>query len=150
MKCPPWWNASAAFAPSAILLLRPKPVTLFWVVRVPETAVKLRRLLNCGEFIGSHALSFFHLSSPDLLLGMDADPATRNIMGVLEANPTLAHNGIQLRKVGQLVIEAFAGKRIHPSWVVPGGVNAALTREDRDKIVGLLPEAKTITLATLN
>jgi NAD-reducing hydrogenase large subunit len=51
--------------------------------------------------------------------------------------------------VGQLVIEAFAGKRIHPSWVVPGGVNAALTREDRDKIVGLLPEAKTATLAAL-
>jgi NAD-reducing hydrogenase large subunit len=119
-------------------------------VRVPETAIKLRRLLNCGEFIGSHALSFFHLSSPDLLLGMDADPAARHILGVLEANPTLAHNGIRLRKVGQLVIEAFAGKRIHPAWVVPGGVNDALAREDRDKIVGLLPEAKTITLATLN
>ncbi len=119
-------------------------------VRVPETAVKLRRLLNCGEFIESHALSFFYLSSPDLLLGMDADPAVRNILGVLEVNPTLARNGIRLRKMGQLVIETFAGKRIHPSWVVPGGVNAALTREDCDKIAGLIPEAKTITLATLS
>ncbi|HSO19954.1 MAG TPA: Ni/Fe hydrogenase subunit alpha [Desulfosarcina sp.] len=118
-------------------------------VRVPETAVKLRRLLNCGEFISSHALSFFHLSSPDLLLGMDADPAKRNILGVVEAHPALARNGIRLRRAGQLVIEAFAGKRIHPAWVVPGGVNAALSPEDHAKIVAVLPEAKAITLETL-
>jgi NAD-reducing hydrogenase large subunit len=90
-------------------------------VRVPQAAQKLRSMLNCGEFIASHALSFFYLSAPDLLLGMDAPPAQRNLLGLAAANPAVAKSGIALRKTGQGIIEAFAGKRIHPAWVVPGG-----------------------------
>ena len=118
-------------------------------VKVPAAAVKLRRLLNCGEFIQSHALSYFYLSSPDLLLGMDADPAQRNILGLLTAHPSFARDGIRLRQIGQKVIEAFAGKRIHPSWVVPGGVNAPLGAEHRDVLRGLVPEAVDITQRAL-
>ncbi|MDY0039783.1 MAG: Ni/Fe hydrogenase subunit alpha, partial [Desulforhabdus sp.] len=118
-------------------------------VQVPETAVKLRRLLNCGEFIQSHALSFFYLSSPDLLLGMDSDPANRNILGVLKANPSVARDGIRLRKIGQQIIEWFAGKRIHPSWVVPGGVNAPLSAEHRENMLAMVPEALDIVQRTL-
>jgi len=118
-------------------------------VQVPETAVKLRRLLNCGEFIQSHALSFFYLSSPDLLLGMDSDPSKRNILGVLEKNPALARDGIRLRQIGQQIIEWFAGKRIHPAWVVPGGVNAPLSPEHRESMQALVPEALDIIQRTL-
>lgn len=118
-------------------------------VRIPEPAEKLRRLLNCGEFIQSHALSFFHLSAPDLALGFDADPAKRNIVGLLEANPSLAMDGIQLRKIGQQVIEACAGKRIHPSWVVPGGVNEPLSEERRQSIREMIPEGYRIVHRTL-
>ncbi|MGA7877819.1 MAG: Ni/Fe hydrogenase subunit alpha, partial [Desulfoferrobacter sp.] len=118
-------------------------------VQVPETAVKLRRLLNCGEFIQSHALSFFYLSSPDLLLGMDSDPSKRNILGVLEKYPSLARDGIRLRQIGQQIIEWFAGKRIHPAWVVPGGVNAPLTPEHRESMQALVPEALDIIQRTL-
>lgn len=118
-------------------------------VQVPETAVKLRRLLNCGEFIQSHALSFFHLSSPDLLLGMDSDPAKRNFLGVLEAHPSFARDGIRLRAIGQQIIEWFAGKRIHPAWVVPGGVNAPLSAEHRENMLALVPEALDIIQRTL-
>jgi NAD-reducing hydrogenase large subunit len=118
-------------------------------VRIPEPAEKLRRLLNCGEFIQSHALSFFHLSAPDLALGFDADPAKRNIVGLLEANPALAMDGIQLRKIGQQVIEACAGKRIHPSWVVPGGVNEPLTESHRETISAFIPDAYRIVHRTL-
>lgn len=118
-------------------------------VRVPTTAMKLRRLLNCGEFIQSHSVSFFYLSSPDLLLGMDSDPAKRNILGVLEKYPALARDGIRLRQIGQRIIEWFAGKRIHPSWVVPGGVNAPLTANHRENMLALVPEAVDITQRTL-
>lgn len=119
-------------------------------VRIPAPAAKLRRLLSCASFIQSHALSFFHLSSPDLLLGMDAEPAKRNILGVVEANPGLALDGIRLRKIGQQIIEWFAGKRIHPAWVVPGGVNAPLTEEHRDNMVALVPEVYEIVERTLH
>jgi NAD-reducing hydrogenase large subunit len=135
--------------PISHLLTSAKACEAIMSVRVPPTAVKLRRIMHCGQVIQSHALSFFHLSSPDLLLGFDADPARRNIIGVIEAHPQLAKDGIALRRFGQIAIEGLAGERIHPSWTVPGGVNAPLEAEHRDRILAALPEAKAITQRTL-
>jgi len=118
-------------------------------VRLPENAIRLRRILNCAEFIQSHALSFFYLSAPDLLLGMDGDPERRNLLGLLKAHPDTARDGIRLRQIGQQIIQGLAGKRIHPSWVVPGGVNAAMNSEERDRIRTMLPEAVEIASRTL-
>jgi len=118
-------------------------------VRIPETGDKLRRLVNCGEFIQSHALSFFYLSAPDLALGFDAPPEKRNLIGLLEANPSMASDGIRLRSIGQQVIEACAGKRIHPSWVVPGGVNEPLRKEQRERLLCLIPDGYRIVHRTL-
>ncbi|MBK9166288.1 MAG: Ni/Fe hydrogenase subunit alpha [Bryobacterales bacterium] len=118
-------------------------------VRIPRVAADLRRILNLAQLVQSHALSFFHLSSPDLLLGMDADPAQRNLFGVLQANPQLGRDGIRLRQFGQQVIEWMAGKRIHPAWVVPGGVSHPLEPEVRDRILAAIPEVREIALRTL-
>jgi NAD-reducing hydrogenase large subunit len=119
-------------------------------VQIPETAALLRELLHCGQFVQSHALSFFHLSAPDLLLGFDSDPARRNVLGVIQQFPERARDGIALRKFGQQVIEWLAGERIHPSWTVPGGVNAPLCSEVRDRIRAGLPAAKAIAHRTLD
>jgi NAD-reducing hydrogenase large subunit len=118
--------------------------------RIPPAAANLRRVLNLAQLVQSHALSFFHLSSPDLLLGMDADPATRNLFGLVSAHPTLARDGIALRKFGQQIIEWLAGKRIHPAWVVPGGVNEPLTVERRDQVLATIPEALKVARRTLD
>ena len=119
-------------------------------VTVPPTASKLREIMHCGQIVQSHALSFFHLSAPDLLLGFDSDPARRNLFGVIEDHPELARDGISLRAFGQQVIETLAGERIHPSWAVPGGVNAPLGSAGRDRILAGLPQAKAIALRTLD
>ena len=103
-------------------------------VRIPPAAEKLRRLMNLAQIIQSHALSFFHLSAPDLLLGMDSDPAQRNVFGLIAAEPELARSGIRLRQFGQQIIAALGGQKIHPAWCVPGGVRSALRIEDRDTI----------------
>ncbi|GAA6142673.1 Ni/Fe hydrogenase subunit alpha [Hydrogenophaga sp. 5NK40-0174] len=87
------------------------------------TADKIRRLMHYGQVLQSHALHFFHLASPDLLLGFGADPAARNIVGVIDAFPDVARQGVMLRKFGQEIIAATAGKRIHGTGAVPGGVN---------------------------
>jgi NAD-reducing hydrogenase large subunit len=118
-------------------------------VQIPDAALLLRRVVNLAQIVQSHALSFFYLSSPDLLLGYDADPATRNVLGVAAANPELARRGIRLRQFGQSVIEAVAGRRIHASWAVAGGVNAALSVEGRDLILAGLPEALDTATTTL-
>lgn len=119
-------------------------------IHPPETAILLRKLLNCAAFIQSHALSFFYLSSPDLLLGMEAAPDRRNILGLAAAHPEVARDGIRLRKIGQQIIELISGRRIHADWVVPGGVNAPLLAEHREEIRRMLPEALAIIIRTLN
>jgi NAD-reducing hydrogenase large subunit len=135
--------------PISHLLASVKACDAIMAVRIPDTAAKLRELLHCGQFVQSHALSFFHLSSPDLLLGFDSDPAHRNVLGVLEKHPDLARDGIALRKFGQQVIERLAKERIHPSWTVPGGVNEPLSTEARDSILSELPIAKSIARRAL-
>lgn len=117
-------------------------------VSIPPTGEKLRRIINLAQITQSHALSFFHLSSPDLLLGWDADPATRNIFGVMRQDPELARDGIRLRQIGQTIIETLGGKKIHPTWVVPGGVSEPLTLEERDAMLALLPEGLDIAKRT--
>jgi NAD-reducing hydrogenase large subunit len=91
------------------------------------TAEKIRRLMHYGQILQSHALHFFHLSSPDLLFGFDSDAARRNIVGVAAAYPDIAKQGVLLRRYGQEVIRHTAGKRIHGTGSVPGGVNKSLT-----------------------
>jgi NAD-reducing hydrogenase large subunit len=118
-------------------------------VRIPDRATKLRELLHMAQFVQSHALSFFHLSAPDLLLGMDFDPARRNVAGLLEEAPDALRDGIALRKFGQTVIERLAKERVHPSWVVPGGVNAPLDPAAREKTLAELPAAMAIVKRTL-
>jgi NAD-reducing hydrogenase large subunit len=110
-------------------------------VSPPPAAVKQRRLANYAQILQSHALSFFHLSAPDLLLGMDAPPAMGSIFGLLESEREFARRGIRLRQFGQRVIELTGGKRIHPAWSGPGGVHRAFPREARDEILTWIPEA---------
>jgi NAD-reducing hydrogenase large subunit len=135
--------------PVSHLIASAKACDAILAVRIPETAEKLRRIMNLAQIVQSHALSFFHLSSPDFLLGMDSDPAKRNIFGVAEHSPELARDGIRLRKFGQEIIELLGGKRIHPAWVVPGGVSEPLKVEHRDEILRSIPEAKDIVFRTL-
>ncbi len=111
-------------------------------VTIPRAADKLRRLMNLGQLTQSHALSFFHLSGPDLFLGMDSDPSQRHVFGLIKADPELARAGIRLRQFGQEIIEILGGRKIHPAWAVPGGVREALSNEGRAHIKSRLPEAK--------
>ncbi len=96
------------------------------------TGEKMRRLMHYGQMFQSHALHFFHLASPDFLLGYDADPAIRNVIGVAINFPELATQGVLMRKFGQEIIEHTAGKKIHGTGAIPGGINKNLTIEERD------------------
>jgi len=122
--CPVSHHLAAAKACDAIL-----------GVEIPPPAKKLRELLHLGQFIQSHAMHFFHLASPDLLLGFDADPTKRNVIGLIAAAPDIARQAVMTRAFGQTIIQKLAGKRIHPSWAIPGGVNAALSGKDRDELL---------------
>lgn len=107
----------------------------------PRPANLLRELMHMGQVIQSHGMHFFELAGPDLLLGFDADPATRNVVGLIGANPELATKAVMLRKFGQEIIQTLGGRRIHPVFAVPGGVNKALHVSERDGILSGVDEA---------
>ena len=106
----------------------------------PRTANLLRELMHMGQIIQSHGMHFFELAGPDLLLGFDADPATRNVVGIINANPELALKAVNLRKFGQEIIAIVGDRKIHPNFAVPGGVNKSLSSKDRDRILAGLDE----------
>jgi NAD-reducing hydrogenase large subunit len=144
----PFWEMAGISAricgicPVSHLLASARAGDAILAVRVPPAAEKLRRLMNLGQIIQSHALSFFHLSAPDLIMGWDSEPAKRNVFGLMDAAPDLARGGIRLRQFGQEVIESLGGRKIHPAWAVPGGVREPLPAERRAHLRARLPEAR--------
>lgn len=151
----PFWEMAGLSAricgicPVSHLLASAKAGDRILAVTVPPAAEKLRRLMNLAQIVQSHALSFFHLSAPDLLLGWDSDPAKRNVFGLIAVEPELARGGIRLRQFGQEIIEMLGGKKIHPAWAVPGGVRSPLTTENVTHICNRIPEARTVTQTAL-
>jgi NAD-reducing hydrogenase large subunit len=106
----------------------------------PRPARLLRELMHMGQIIQSHSMHVFELAGPDLLLGFDYDPALRNVVGLYGVNPELTGKAIKLRKFGQEIIAALGGRRVHPNFAVPGGVNSTLSSASRDAILGQLDE----------
>jgi NAD-reducing hydrogenase large subunit len=135
--------------PVSHLLASSKACDAIMALRIPPAARKLRELLHCAQIVQSHALSFFYLSAPDFLLGMDSDAASRNVLGVIASHPELARDGIELRKFGLQLIENLAQERVHSSWVVPGGVGSPLSAPARDRILSDLPAAMAIADRTM-
>ncbi|NTU56429.1 MAG: Ni/Fe hydrogenase subunit alpha [Anaerolineales bacterium] len=100
----------------------------------PRPASLLRELMHMGQVIQSHGMHFFELSGPDLLLGFDADPALRNVIGLAGSAPEIALKAVGLRRFGQEIIRTLGGRRIHPNFAVAGGVNKALQAGERESI----------------
>ncbi|MCX6572358.1 MAG: Ni/Fe hydrogenase subunit alpha, partial [Candidatus Aminicenantes bacterium] len=125
--CPVSHHLAAAKAMDVVVGAGPGKLTV--------TAEKMRRLMHYGQMLQSHALHFFHLASPDFLLGMDSDPALRNVIGLIALDKDLATRAVLLRKFGQEIIQATAGKKIHGTGAVPGGINKNLSPEERDRFL---------------
>src|SRR5512133_535283 len=101
----------------------------------PRPASMLRELMHMGQIVQSHGMHFFELAGPDLLLGFDAAPEIRNVVGLIGADPELTVKAVMLRKFGQEIIKTLGGRRVHPNFAVPGGVNKALKATERDTIL---------------
>jgi NAD-reducing hydrogenase large subunit len=127
--CPVSHHLAAAKAGDAVMGCPP-----------PRPASLLRDLMHMGQVIQSHGMHFFELAGPDLLLGFDADPATRNVVGLIQANPALATKAVMLRKFGQEIIKTLGGRKIHPVFAIPGGVNKALKQSERETILSSIDE----------
>ena len=144
-EMPPLMARICGICPVSHLVASAKACDAIMAVQIPPVAANLRRLMNLAQILQSHALNVVHLSGPDLAMGMDAPAEERNLFTLADKHPGLARDGVQLRGVGQKIIEVLGGKRIHPGWIVPGGVAAPLGAEQRDAILAMLPDALIMT-----
>lgn len=112
-----------------------KAVDAAWGAEIPSAANKLRELMHLGNMVHSHALHFYFLAAPDFVLGPDADPTVRNIIGVIDKAPEVAKKAIALRKFGQSIVEKIGSKAIHPVTAIPGGLSKSLKEEERDEFL---------------
>lgn len=118
-------------------------------VTPPQAAINIRKIVNLAQLIQSHTLNFYHLSSPDFVYGFDAPKEDRNIFKLIQTHPVMAKDGIELRAFGQKIIQTLAGKRIHPTGIIPGGVKEALHVKEKEEILGQIPRAMEIAKSTL-
>ncbi len=137
----PYWEAPVmvqrlcGICPVSHHIAASKAMDMIVGATITPTAEKVRRLMHYGQILQSHALHFFHLSSPDLLFGFDSEVAKRNVVGVAAQYPEIARQGVLLRKFGQEVIRITAGKRIHGTGSIPGGVNKNVSIDERDYLL---------------
>jgi len=127
-----------------------KTCDAIWGAAPPRPAALLRELMHMGQFVQSHGMHFFYLAGPDLVLGFDADPAVRNVFGIIAADPQLALKAVGLRRFGQQIIERLGAKRVHPNFAVPGGVNTPLSPQDRDAIAAELENQLGVAMVGLS
>lgn len=135
--------------PHAHHLVSSKTLDRVFSVQPPRAAMMLRELLNCGSYMHSHGVHFFALAGPDLLLGIDAPAAKRNIMGLLEAAPELATKALRLRSIGQKIAEIVGGRGTHPITCVAGGLSSPITAQQRETLQRLCAEALELTKVAL-
>jgi F420-non-reducing hydrogenase large subunit len=107
---------------------------------IPRAAELLRNILNLGALVSSHAIHFFALAGPDLLMGLDADPAERNIIGMVKRHPGMSKSALRLRTIGQSIVELVGGRGTHPVSSIPGGMAAPLSKEKAQKLKELIDE----------
>ncbi|MDR1451733.1 MAG: Ni/Fe hydrogenase subunit alpha [Helicobacteraceae bacterium] len=142
---------TCGICPVSHLISSSKAADELLAVSIPRTGANLRRIINLAQIAQSHALNFFYLSAPDLLLGFDADPSKRNVFGALEAYPEIVKTGIGIRSFGQRIIERIGGgKRIHPIAIVPGGMRKPLDPQVRLDILAELPTHLKAAINTLD
>ena len=104
-------------------------------VEPPSAAKKLRELMYAGYIIYDHTLHFYYLGGPDFIVGPDAPPEKRNILGVIEkVGMDVAKEVIKHRAYGQKITEILGGKATHPVCGLPGGISKPLSEENRAEI----------------
>ncbi|MGV8120025.1 MAG: Ni/Fe hydrogenase subunit alpha [Candidatus Xenobiia bacterium LiM19] len=148
-KLPLFTARICGVCPTAHHLASAKTLDKVFEVEPPPAGKLLRELMYMGHIIHSHALHFFVLGGPDLILGIDSPAETRNILGVLQANPDAAKKALRLRSIGQMITEIIGGRGVHPVTCVAGGITFKMSDERRQQLKSLCSEALEIGKAVL-
>lgn len=140
---------TCGICPVSHVIASTKAIDEILSITPPQAGVNIRKIVNLAQLLQSHTLSFFHLSSPDFVYGFDAPKEDRNIFKMMQTHPEMAKDGIKLRAFGQDIIHNLAGKRIHPTGIIPGGVEHKIEQSQKEKILKQIPDMLKIAQAAL-
>ena len=127
-----------------------KALDMAFNVEPTSAAKKLRELMYAAYYIYDHTLHFYYLGGPDFIVGPDAPPEKRNILGVIEkAGMDVAKEVIKHRAYGQKITEILGGKATHPVCGLPGGISKALSEENRQEIEKMTKSSVEFAMFTL-
>ncbi len=126
-----------------------KAADAVWGVQPTPTAFKLRKLAQHLSWIPDKLLHFYFLAAPDFVIGPDADPSVRNVVGIIGAAPDLAKKVVKMRQQGAMLLEDWLGKVIHPVAAVPGGFSTPMTETMRQQIIAETKEQLEFALFTI-
>lgn len=140
---------TCGICPVSHVIASTKAIDEILSITPPQAGINIRKIINLAQLLQSHTLNFFHLSSPDFIYGFDAPKEDRNIFKMMQTHPQMARDGINLRAFGQKIIEKLAGKRIHPTGIVPGGVAHKIEPLQKEKILAQIPDMMKIARSAL-
>jgi len=141
---------TCGICPVSHVIASSKAIDKILAITPPKAGINLRKIINLAQIIQSHTLNFFHLCSPDFIYGFDAPKEDRNIFKMMQTHPKMAKDGINLRAFGQKIIEELGGKRVHPTNIIPGGVDKKITESQKQTILEQIPNAMKIAQESLN
>jgi F420-non-reducing hydrogenase large subunit len=125
-------NRICGVCPEAHHMAATKALDDLFHVDPPPTAKKLRELFYSIFFVTDHTTHFYALGGPDFVVGPDAPPLERNILGVVKkVGMDIAGKVLRMRHVGHELIQMIGGRRVHPNWGLPGGVSKGINEEQR-------------------
>ncbi|MDD4271057.1 MAG: Ni/Fe hydrogenase subunit alpha [Pirellulaceae bacterium] len=128
-------NRICGVCPEAHHMAASKALDAVWKVDPPPAAKKLREMFYSIFFATDHTTHFYALGGPDFVVGPDAPPAERNILGVIKkVGMDIAGKVLKMRRDGHHLIKLMGGRPIHPNWGLPGGVSRGINEEQRKEI----------------
>ena len=140
---------TCGICPVSHVIASTKAIDEILSITPPQAGINIRKIINLAQLLQSHTLNFFHLSSPDFVYGFDAPKEDRNIFKMMQTHPQMAKDGINLRAFGQKIIEELAGKRIHPTGIVAGGVEHKMELSQKENILSQIPDMLKIAQGAL-
>lgn len=128
--------------PTAHHMASAKALDSLYAVEPTPAGRRIRELVYHAFMLEDHALHVFVLGGPDFIVGPDAPPEQRNIVGVIQkVGLEAGRKVIAMRKRVRELIAYFGGKVVHPVCGLPGGVSKGLAPEDLPGFKQLADEA---------
>ncbi|MDP2808181.1 MAG: Ni/Fe hydrogenase subunit alpha, partial [bacterium] len=121
--------------PEAHLLASVKALDALFAAEPPSAAKKVRELFYMAFFVTDQTTHFYALGGPDFIVGPDAPPTERNILGVIKkVGLEIGQKVIETRSRNHDVIRKVGGRNIHPVAALPGGWSKPISEELRKEI----------------